>query len=110
MTTLRLLMLEDNPLDAELTAAALADGDFDCRVTRVDTRDGFLAALQSAPAGSDGPFDLILADHQLPSFDGHAALQLAREHRPDLPFIFLSGTLGEEVAIEAMKNGATDYV
>src|SRR6478672_2653402 len=100
MTNLRLLMLEDNPLDAELTLAALNEGGFDCELMRVDKRESFLAALKSAPPGSDGPFDLILADHHLPSFDGLAALQLAREYRPDIPFIFLSGTLAEEVAIE----------
>jgi PAS domain S-box-containing protein len=106
MTQLRLLFLEDSPLDAELTCATLADGGYDARVTRVDSREGFTAALCDRAA----EFDLILADHHLPAFDGVAALHLARERRPEVPFIFLSGTLGEEVAIEAMKNGATDYV
>ena len=73
-------------------------------VDRVETRDDFLAALEA------GGFDLILADFSLPSFDGLSALQLALEQRPDVPFIFVSGTLGEEVAIEAVKIGATDYV
>src|SRR6201986_4879745 len=73
-------------------------------MTRVQTRADFVAALEK------GDIDLILADHQLPSFDGLSALKLAQSERPDLPFIFVSGTLGEEVAIEALKLGAADYV
>jgi DNA-binding NtrC family response regulator len=57
-----------------------------------------------------GGFDLILADYTLPSFDGLSALRIVRQQLPDVPFIFVSGTLGEEVAIEALKMGATDYV
>src|ERR1700677_3521007 len=75
-----------------------------CEVTRVETRADFLASLER-----DG-FDLILADYSLPSFDGISALKLAVDKRPELPFIFVSGTMGEEVAIEALKIGATDYV
>jgi signal transduction histidine kinase len=55
-------------------------------------------------------FDIILADYMLPSFDGFSALAIAREERPDVPFIFVTGSLGEEVAIESLKRGATDYV
>src|SRR5260221_1576872 len=73
-------------------------------MTCVQIRAEFLAALKS------GGIDLILADYQLPSFDGMAALELARSDRHDLRFIFVSGTLGEEVAIEALKIGATDYI
>src|SRR5262249_29068652 len=76
----------------------------DCRIIRVQDRTDFLAALQ------DGEFDLILSDHKLPAFDGLSALNLALSVRPDIPFIFVSGTLGEEAAIEALKVGATDYV
>lgn len=101
---LRILLLEDNPLDAELVRERLEAHDFACDVTRVETRAEFVAALQ------DGAFDLILADYRLPSFDGLSALAIARETRPDLPFIFVSGTLGDDVAIEAVKVGATDYV
>jgi DNA-binding NtrC family response regulator len=54
--------------------------------------------------------DLILADYTLPSFDGLSALRIAQQHSPEVPFIFVSGTLGEDVAIEALKTGATDYV
>ena len=103
-STLRILHLEDDGNDAELVRALLEDDGISCQATRVDTRDDFEAAL------AEGGFDLILADFSLPSFDGLSAFQLARERRPDVPFIFVSGTLGEEVAIEALKAGATDYV
>ena len=70
----------------------------------MQTRAEFVNALE------DRQLDLILADYSLPSFDGVSALKLTLEHRSDLPFLFVSGTLGEEVAIEALKIGATDYV
>src|SRR6516164_7912926 len=75
-----------------------------CHITRVDAEADFIAALEQ------GGFDLILADYSLPSFDGLSALKIARSGWPQLPLIFVSGTLGEEVAIEALKIGATDYV
>lgn len=97
-------MVEDDLADAELTKFALRDGGFDYSLKRVETREEFLGELeQRAP-------DLILSDYALPSFDGHSALHLAQEKCPDTPFIFVTGTLGEEVAIETLKNGATDYV
>jgi PAS domain S-box-containing protein len=101
---LRVLLLEDDPTDAELVRAVLEADRFVCEATRVQTSSDFIEVLESVE------FDLILADYQLPSFDGVAALKLALAARPDLPFIFVSGTLGEEVAIEALKLGATDYV
>ena len=101
---LRILLLEDDPHDAELVCALLEANHFVCDVIRAQTRAEFLAALE------DVEIDLILADYKLPSFDGLSALNLAQSARPDLPFIFVSGTLGEEVAIEALKVGATDYV
>jgi PAS domain S-box-containing protein len=101
---LRILYLEDDPEDAELVQAKLEAEGIACEVTRVETRADFLTSLEQ-----DG-FDLILADHSLPSFDGISALKLAVENRPEMPFIFVSGTMGEEVAIEALKIGATDYV
>jgi diguanylate cyclase (GGDEF)-like protein len=101
---LRILHLEDNPNDAELTLDRLALDGIACESVRVQTRAEFLAALEQ------GEFDLILSDYSIPSFDGGSALILAREKRPDIPFIFLSGTIGEERAIEALKTGATDYV
>jgi PAS domain S-box-containing protein len=101
---LRILLLEDDGRDAELIQELLEADDFTCDVTRVQTRAEFLAGLENTDP------DLILADYRLPSFDGLSALNLARSTRPDLPFIFVSGTLGEETAIEALKIGATDYV
>ena len=101
---LRILHLEDDVNDAEIIRGVLEAGGIECRVDRVEARDDFLAALEA------GGFDLILADFSLPSFDGLSALQLTLERRPDVPFIFVSGTLGEEVAIEAVKIGAMDYV
>jgi signal transduction histidine kinase/CheY-like chemotaxis protein len=101
---LRILLLEDNARDAELIQELLETGHFVCEITRVQTRDEFVAGL-----ANDG-INLILADYKLPSFDGLSALKLALDARADLPFIFVSGSLGEEVAIEAVKIGATDYV
>ncbi len=101
---LRILLLEDNARDAELIQELLEADHFVCEVTCVQTRAEFVAGLE------DAAIDLILADYRLPSFDGLSALKLALDARADLPFIFVSGSLGEEVAIEAVKIGATDYV
>src|ERR1700691_4999681 len=101
---LRILYLEDDPRDAELVQETLEAGGIDCDLTRVETQDELAAALQQ------GGFDLILADYTLPSFDGLSALRIAQKGWPQLPFIFVSGTLDEELAIEALKIGATDYV
>jgi CheY-like chemotaxis protein len=104
MRPLQILSLEDDPQDAELIQALLEPEEFDFVLTRASTRAGFVDALDR------GELDLILADYTLPSFDGLSALKMALERCPDVPFIFVSGTLGEEVAIEALKIGATDYV
>ena len=101
---LRFLYLEDDPRDAELVEETLAIEGISCRITRVENEADFTASL-----GQDR-FDLILADYTLPSFDGLSALKIAQRDYPHLPFIFVSGTLDEEVAIEALKIGATDYV
>jgi CheY-like chemotaxis protein len=101
---LHILYLENDAADAELVLDTVASEGIVFDVTRVETESGFLAALEQ------GAFDVIFADYTLPSFDGLSALRIARQHRPDWPFIFVSGTLGEEVAIEALKIGATDYV
>ncbi|MBN3958106.1 response regulator [Nostoc sp. NMS8] len=101
---LRFLSLEDNPLDAEVVEVTLLDGGVDCELRRVETRSDFITALET------DEFDLILADYALPTFDGISALKIAHNLRPDLPFIFISASMGEELAIEALKLGATDYV
>ena len=101
---LRILYLEDDPKDAELVQETLATDGIKCQITRVETEADFIASLEQ------GGFDLILADYTLPSFDGLSALKIAQQNWPHLPLIFVSGTLGEEVAIEALKIGATDYV
>jgi two-component system, cell cycle sensor histidine kinase and response regulator CckA len=103
-TPLRLLQLEDNTVDAELITATLIEGGIPCQSQIVDTRQAFVAALK------EGRMDLILADYSIPGFDGMTALILARQHCPDVPFLFVSATIGEELAIDAMHQGATDYV
>jgi hypothetical protein len=101
---LRILHVEDDRRDAALIQGTLAAEGIVTEVQRVDSRAAFLAALEQAPV------DLILSDFTLPSFDGMTALTIAAEKRSDVPFLFVSGTLGEEVAIESLKQGATDYV
>ena len=101
---LRFLLLEDSPTDAQLIADVLAGDGLRVTLKRVEDRPGFEAAL------CDPGFDLILSDYSLPSFDGLTALALARERCPDLPFILVSGTLGEETAVESLRAGASDYV
>ncbi len=102
--TLRLLHLEDNPTDAELISSTLTEAGIPCQSKRVDTREDFLKALRQ------GDFDLIVADYSVPGFDGAAALSLARKLCPEVPFLFVSGTLVEEFAIDMMQRGATDYI
>jgi PAS domain S-box-containing protein len=103
-TALRILHLEDSENDALLIMDTLEGRGFVCDVERVETEDTFAEAL------NQGGFDLIISDFSLPSFNGLAALEIARQKQPDIPFLFVSGTIGEEVAIEALKSGATDYV
>lgn len=101
---LRILLLEDSALDAELVMETLSSSGLQACMERVTLEADFAEALR------DKPWDLVLADYLLPGFDGLNALALVRERRPDLPFVFVSGALGEEVAVEALKRGATDYV
>ncbi len=101
---LRILHLEDDVRDTELVQAALEAERIPANLTRVETEQDFFSRLNR------GSCDLILADYTLPSFDGLSALRIAQQQLPDVPFIFVSGTLGEDVAIEALKTGATDYV
>ena len=101
---IHILMLEDDPADAELVEHALRQGGCNFSLARVASREDFLRELDQRPP------DLILLDYSLPGFDGVTALSLAQEKYPDIPFIFVTGTLGEEVVIEMLKSGATDYV
>ena len=103
-TSLKLLLLEDDPLDAELNIAALESDGFQCEWERVQTKKEFLAALD------EPDYDLILIDYNLPSFDGMSALHLLRGYQLDVPAILVSGNLGEELAIDSIKAGAVDYV
>ena len=100
----RILLLEDNSADAELIRQFLAADHFVCEIIRVQTPAEFLAALEN------DAFDLVLGNYQVPSVDGISTLKLALSRRPDVPFIVFSSTLGEELAVEALKTGATDYV
>ena len=99
-----LLVLEDSDLDAELIERELARTPLEIAYERVDSRTSYVEALER------GGFDLILSDFSLPDVNGVEALDLARRLAPEAPFIFVSGVVGEEFAIESLKEGATDYV
>ena len=101
---LRILHLEDDPLDAELIGLTLAEDDLTCDIVRVETRDDFVREIGGKQ------YDLIFADYSMSGFDGLSALEIAKMLCPDVPFIFVSGKMGEELAIETLKSGATDYV
>ncbi|PYQ00428.1 MAG: hybrid sensor histidine kinase/response regulator [Acidobacteria bacterium] len=101
---IKVLHLEDAPLDAELLDLSLRRTGIDWDILRVDTRDDFVAALDR------GGFDVIVSDFRLPAYDGLQALQEASTRRPEVPFVFFTGNLGEARAIQALKSGATDYV
>ena len=101
---LRILHLEDEENDAELVREALERDGLICEVQVATGRDDFLAALER------GDPELVLSDFSLPGFDAPSALRIVRERAPELPFILVSGTLGEEAAIESLRSGATDYV
>lgn len=101
---IHILMLEDDAADAELTKYALKKGGLAFSLYRVETREEYVRALDEHPPA------LILSDYSLPGFNGHAALDIALKKCPETPFIFVTGTMGEEVAIETLKSGATDYV
>jgi diguanylate cyclase (GGDEF)-like protein len=100
----RMLFVEDVETDAELMVRRLRQDGIQCIYTRVETEPAFAAALR------ERQYDIILSDFSLPQFDGMSALALARGELPDIPFIFVSGTIGEERAIEALRCGAVDYV
>ncbi len=101
---IHILHLEDDLVDAELIREKIKSVGLVCKIVHVQTREEFEAALRQ------GGHDIILADFRLPRFDGMAALRLAQKMCPDIPFIFVSGTMGEEAVIEGLTEGATDYV
>jgi signal transduction histidine kinase len=101
---LHILHLEDDPNDAALVQSTLETEGIACATTCVQNRADFVAALER------GGTDIIFSDCALPSFNGMTALKIAWKQFPDIPFILVSGTLGEELAIDSLKSGATDYV
>jgi signal transduction histidine kinase/CheY-like chemotaxis protein len=103
-TPVRVLLLEDSRLDAEMVVARLERSGFELEVATAFDRASYFEELEARA------YDVILADYALPDFDGVAALDAAREKNPHVPFIFISGRVGEEVAIETLQRGATDYV
>jgi diguanylate cyclase (GGDEF)-like protein len=102
--TVRILHLEGNRTDQELVAALLKEAGIGCEITTVQTRMEFMNSLQAET------WELILADYALPTFDGLSALTIAHQLCPDTPFIFITGTLGEDLAAETIRGGATDYI
>ena len=102
-TPLRLLMLEDNPSDAELVLHALRRAGYEPIADRVETEQDYRDHLQTAP-------EIILADFTMPEFDSLRALEIMQECQLDIPFIIVSGTIGEERAVQVMQRGATDYI
>jgi C4-dicarboxylate-specific signal transduction histidine kinase len=101
---LNLLYLEDEPDFACLVRTLLEREGFKVEMALVDNREDFLAAL------GDRPFEIILADYQLPTWNGFQALEVARQLAPETPFVLISGIIGEETAVESLKRGATDYI
>jgi PAS domain S-box-containing protein len=103
-SALHILMLEDQPEDAALISGELRRAGLRFDARRVDTREAFLREIEQYRP------DIILSDHGLPCFDGLTALSLAKRKCPDVPFVFVTGAMGEEFAIKIFENGATDYV
>ncbi len=101
---LQILHVEDNADDAFFTSKQLKADGIQCVIKCVETKQDFERELEL------GQMDLILCDFSMQGFDGRSALKIARQRRPEVPFIFLSGTIGEEQAVEALREGATDYV
>ena len=104
MTPLRLLQVEDTEDDAALVQHALKRAGYDIFARRVDTAEGLRRELH------ESEWDLVIADYTMPGFSGTKALAIVREQHPDLPFIFVSGTIGEDTAVAAMRTGAHDYI
>jgi PAS domain S-box-containing protein len=104
MTNLKLLILEDVPFDVELIEREIKRAEIKFSARVVEIEEDYIREIEEFKP------DLILADQSLPSFDGFTALEIAKERCPEVPFIFVSGKIGEEVAVDALKMGATDYV
>jgi signal transduction histidine kinase len=100
---LRLLHLEDSELDHELTLAHLRRGGMAVQALRVDSEGDYLRALEQ-------PWDVVVSDYNLPGFSGLVALDLLKANGLDIPFVLVSGEIGEDTAVEAMRNGASDYL
>ncbi len=100
----RILHVEDDPRDVDLVREVLSEDGLDCKIVHVDSREAYLAALGQCE------FDLIICDYTLPSFQGGEALEIAGSKWSHIPFLFLSGTIGDERAVETLKKGATEYV
>ncbi len=103
-THLKVLILEDSPHDLELIQEQLTDAGYILDFIHVDNERGFIASLR------ENSFNIILSDFNLPGFDAFGALQISNKLCPDVPFICISGSIGEETAIELLKKGAVDYV
>src|SRR5580698_5248868 len=101
---LRILHLEDNETDHLLVAEVLVADGLKCEFILAKSREDFIKAL------TQGKYDLIISDFSLPSYDGLSALAVAQEMHAETPFVFFSGTIGEDVAVESLKHGAVDYV
>ncbi|MBI4657833.1 MAG: response regulator [Verrucomicrobia bacterium] len=101
---LNILIVEDVPADVRLIENALRRGGLAFQTRQVETRQQYTLQLRNQPP------DVILSDHGFPAFDGYTALSIAKSQFPNIPFIFVTGALGEEVAIQAFEKGASDYV
>lgn len=101
---LRILYLEDNLNDARFVKEILSEHEVSCEITKVQNWNDFQSSLEK------GGFDVILSDYKLPAFDGISALAMAKKQCPDIPFIFVTGNIGEERAVETLKSGATDHI
>ncbi len=100
---LRVLAVEDSDDDAQLLRLELLRGGFEATLERVDSANGMTSALEK-------PWDVVISDHTMPGFGSLDALRLLKEKQPDVPFIVVSGTIGEDAAVNAMRAGASDYV
>src|SRR5690606_12467790 len=103
-TPVRILFIEDSEVDVELAVLELERDGFEVTWDRVEVEEDLRRLLASSSP------QIVLSDYAMPVFDGLTALRVVREIRPEMPFIFMSGTIGEERAIESIRSGATDYV